>query len=167
MWVKILRGVLSMNLVKTRDDLEREAPRLKKEWIQKIDSIDDANRKYVLVFEDLVFEADHEQDITSRLIRDYIETDDRNMQLIFRIDFARALTMYSIMTGLNVEVYNNGKKVRDNYAVSEDDPDYEKDYEIPDVILDVFDEFTLFKGLNELKYAKIYYKSDDGKYKLF
>ena len=45
--------------------------------------------------------------------------------------------------------------------------DYEKDYEIPDVILDVFDEFTLFKGLNELKYAKIYYKSDDGEYKLF
>ena len=41
------------------------------------------------------------------------------------------------------------------------------DYEIPDVILDVFDEFTLFKGLNELKYAKIYYKSDDGEYKLF
>ena len=53
-----------MNLVKTRDDLEREAPRLKKEWIQKIDSIDDANRKYVLVFEDLVFEADHEQGAT-------------------------------------------------------------------------------------------------------
>ena len=156
-----------MNLVKTRDDLEREAPRLKKEWIQKIDSIDNANRKYVLVFEDLVFEADHEQDITSRLIRDYIETDDRNMQLLFRIDFARALSMYSIMNGINVEVYNNGKKVRDNYAVSEDDPDYEKDYEIPDVILDVFDEFTLFKCLNELKYAKIYYKSDDGEYKLF
>lgn len=167
MWVKILRGVLSMNLVKTRDDLEREAPRLKKEWIQKIDSIDNANRKYVLVFEDLIFEADHEQDITSRLIRDYIETDDRNMQLLFRIDFARALSMYSIMKGLNVEVYNNGKKVRDNYAVSEDDPDYEKDYEVPDVILDVFDEFTLFKGLNELNYAKIYYKSDDRKYKLF
>ncbi|MGM8317237.1 hypothetical protein ACSXC6_17820, partial (plasmid) [Clostridium perfringens] len=94
-------------------------------------------------------------------------TDDRNMQLLFRIDFARALSMYSIMNGINVEVYNNGKKVRDNYAVSEDDPDYEKDYEIPDVILDVFDEFTLFKGLNELKYAKIYYKSDDGEYKLF
>ena len=33
---KILRGVLRMNLVKTRDDLEREAPRLKKEWIQKL-----------------------------------------------------------------------------------------------------------------------------------
>ncbi|WP_419749079.1 hypothetical protein ACNULB_15290 (plasmid) [Clostridium perfringens] len=71
--------------------------------------------------------------------------------------------MYSIMNGINVEVYNNGKKVRNTYAVSEDDPDYE----IPDVILDVFDEFTLFKGLNELKYAKIYYKSDDGEYKLF
>ena len=111
-----------MSLVKTRDDLEKEAGRLKKEWIQKIDSIDNANRKYVLVFEDLVFEADHEQDITSRLIRDYIETDDRNMQLLFRIDFARALSMYSIMNGINVEVYNNGKKVRDNYAVSEDNP---------------------------------------------
>ena len=30
MWVKILRGVLKINLVKTRDDLERDAPRLKK-----------------------------------------------------------------------------------------------------------------------------------------
>ena len=30
--------------------------------------------------------------------------------------------MYSIMNGINVEVYNNGKKVRDNYAVSEDNP---------------------------------------------
>ncbi|MGU8435706.1 hypothetical protein ACV3P8_17155, partial [Clostridium perfringens] len=70
--------------------------RLKKEWIQKIDSIDNANRKYVLVFEDLIFEADNEQDITSRLIRDYIENDDRNIQLLFRIDFARVLSMYSI-----------------------------------------------------------------------
>ncbi|MGU8435655.1 hypothetical protein ACV3RS_17205, partial [Clostridium perfringens] len=69
--------------------------------------------------------------------------------------------------GINIEVYNNGKKVRDNYAVSEDDSEYEKDYEIPDVIMDVFYEFTLFKGLNELNYAKIYYKSDDGEYKLF
>lgn len=156
-----------MNLLKTRDDLERKAPRLKKEWIQKIDSIDNATRKYVLVFDDLVFEAENEQDITSRLIRDYIETDDKNMQLLFRIDFSRTLSMYGIMNGINVEVYNNGKKVIDNYAVSEDDPDYEKDYEIPDVILDVFDEFTLFKGLNELKYAKIYYRSDNGEYKLF
>ena len=48
MWVKILRGVLKINLVKTRDDLERDAPRLKKEWIQKIDSIDNVNRKYLL-----------------------------------------------------------------------------------------------------------------------
>ncbi len=56
----------------------------------KIDSIDNANRKYVLVFEDLVFEADHEQDITSRLIRDYIETDDRN------IDFYLELTLQEL-----------------------------------------------------------------------
>ncbi|MBO3307927.1 hypothetical protein JJB76_16080 [Clostridium perfringens] len=156
-----------MNLVRTKNDLEKEYLRVNKKWIQKIDNIDTATRKYVLVFEGLIFECVHEQDVAARLIKDYAETDDRNMQLLFRIDFARALSMYSIMNGINVEVYNNGKKIRDNYAVSEDDPDYEKDYEIPDVILDVFDEFTLFKGLNELKYAKIYYRSDDGEYKLF
>lgn len=156
-----------MNLVRTKNDLEKEYHRVNKKWIQKIDSIDAATRKYVLVFEDLIFECVHEQDVAARLIRDYAETDDRNMQLLFRVDFARALSMYSIMNGLNVEVQNNGKLIRDNYAVDEDDPDYEKDYDIPDVVLDVFDEFTLFKGLNELKYAKIYYKSDDGTYKLF
>ena len=55
--------------------------------------------------------------------------------------------MYIIINWIKVEVYNNGKKVSDNYAVSEDDPEYE----IPDVIMDVFDEFNLFNGLNELK----------------
>ncbi|BDU83874.1 hypothetical protein [Clostridium perfringens] len=156
-----------MNLVRTKNDLEKEYHRVNKKWIQKIDSIDNATRKYVLVFEGLIFECVHEQDVAARLIRDYAETDDRNMQLLFRIDFARALSMYSIMNGLNVEVQNNGKLIRDNYAIDEDDPDYEKDYDIPDVVLDVFDEFTLFKGLNELNYAKIYYKDDEGKYKLF
>ena len=156
-----------MNLVRTKNDLEKEYHRVNKKWIQKIDSIDDATRKYVLVFESLIFEYVHEQDVAARLIKDYAETDDRNMQLLFRIDFARALSMYSIVNGLNVEVQNNGKLIRDNYAVDEDDPDYEKDYDIPDVVLDVFDEFTLFKGLNKLNYAKIYYKSDDGTYKLF
>ena len=156
-----------MNLVRTKNDLEKEYHRVNKKWIQKIDSIDNATRKYVLVFEGLIFECVHEQDVAARLIRDYAETDDRNMQLLFRIDFARALSMYSIMNGLNVEVHNNGKLIRDNYAVSENDPDYEKDYDNPDVVLDVFDEFTLFKGLNELNYAKIYYKSEDGTYKLF
>ena len=156
-----------MNLVRSKNDLEKEYHRVNKKWIQKIDSIDDATRKYVLVLEGLIFECVHEHDVAARLIRDYAETDDRNMQLLFRIDFARALSMYSIVNGLNVEVQNNGKLIRDNYAVDEDDPDYEKDYDIPDVVLDVFDEFTLFKGLNELNYSKIYYKSDDGTYKLF
>lgn len=75
--------------------------------------------------------------------------------------------MYSLMKGFNVEVHINGNLIRNNYAVSEDDPDYKKDYSVPDVILDVFNEFTLFKGLNKLNYAKIYYKSEDGTYKLF
>ena len=107
-----------MNLVKTRNYLEREAFRLKKECIQKIDNIYNANRKYVLVFWNLMFEADNEQGITSRIIRDYIETDNRNMRLLFRIDFARTLSIYSIVNGINVEVYNNRKELRDNYSVS-------------------------------------------------
>ncbi|MDV5113279.1 hypothetical protein R2Q86_15520 [Clostridium perfringens] len=47
-----MRGVLKINLVKTRDDLERDAPRLKKEWIQKINSIDNENRKLEILEKD-------------------------------------------------------------------------------------------------------------------
>lgn len=107
-----------MNLVKTRDYLEREAFILKKECIQKIDNIYNASRKYVLVFCNLMSEADNKQYIISRIIRYYIETYNRNLRLLFRIDFARTLSMYSIVNGINVEVYNNRKKLIDNYAVS-------------------------------------------------
>ncbi|MDU1308997.1 MAG: hypothetical protein E6936_16295, partial [Clostridium perfringens] len=64
-----------MNLVRTKNDLEKEYHRVNKKWIQKIDSIDNATRKYVLVFEGLIFECVHEQDVAARLIRDYAETD--------------------------------------------------------------------------------------------
>lgn len=74
---------------------------------------------------------------------------------------------FIIKNNKNVEIQNNGQEVRENYATAEDDPDYEKDYEIPDVILDVRDEFTLFKGINELEYAKVYYKDESGQYELF
>ena len=67
--------------------------RLNEEWIRRIDSIEAATRKYVLVYEDIVLEADNEQDIMARLYRDYIETDSREVQLLFRIDLARALSM--------------------------------------------------------------------------
>ena len=149
------------------EELAEENPRLKKEWIRVIDNKDNAVRKYVLEVHGFTYEADNEQDIMARIIRDYIETDDRNMQLLFRIDFSRALAMYSLMMNKNVEIQNNGQEIRENYAADEDDPDYEKDYEYPDVILDVKDEFTLFKGINELGYAKIYYRDKNGKYKLF
>lgn len=154
-------------MMRFREELAEENPRLKKEWIRVIDNKDDAVRKYVLETQGFTYEADNEQDIMARIIRDYIETDDRNMQLLFRIDFARALAMYSIMQDKNVEIQNNGQEIRENYAADEDDPDYEKDYEYPDVIIDVKDEFTFFKGINELNYAKIYYKDENGYYKLF
>lgn len=154
-------------MMRFREELAEENPRLKKEWIRVINRKEDAVRKYVLEIHGFIYEADNEQDIMARIIKDYIETDDRNMQLLFRIDFARALSMYSIMIGENVEIENNGKEIKENYAADEKDPDYEKDYDSPDVILDVKDEFTLFKGLNEVDYAKVYYRDENRKYKLF
>ncbi|WP_338631820.1 hypothetical protein [Clostridium baratii] len=154
-------------MMRFREELAEENPRLKKEWIRVINNKDEAVRKYVLETQGFVYEADNEQDIMARIIKDYIETDDRNMQLLFRMDFARALAMYSIMINKNVDIQNNGKEIKENYAAEEDDPDYEKDYDEPDVILDVQDEFTLFKGINELEYAKVYYRDKNGKYKLF
>ncbi|WWU66787.1 hypothetical protein QJR26_18655 (plasmid) [Clostridium baratii] len=154
-------------MMRFREELAEENPRLKKEWIRVINNKDEAVRKYVLETQGFVYEADNEQDIMARIIKDYIETDDRNMQLLFRMDFARALAMYSIMINKNVDIQNNGKEIKENYAAEDGDPDYEKDYDEPDVILDVKDEFTLFKGINELEYAKVYYRDKNGKYKLF
>lgn len=64
-------------------------------------------RRRQLETQEVTYEADNEQD--DRIIRDYIETDDRNMQLLFIIDFARSLLIYSIMNNINeleyVKVY--------------------------------------------------------------
>ncbi|MDY3360462.1 MAG: hypothetical protein SOY04_08690 [Clostridium celatum] len=137
---------------------------LNEEWIRRIDSIEAATRKYVLVYEDIVLEADNEQDIMARLYRDYIETDSREVQLLFRIDLARALSMWSISKGLNVEIMNGKEIVKENYAASDKDPDYEKDYEKADVIIDVENELSMFKGINEIGYANIYYRNESNKY---
>ena len=97
----------------------------------------------------------------------YIDSDDKYVQMIMRIDLARALSMFALMLDLNVEVYNGPEKVRSNYAVDKDDPDYEEDYEEPDIIIDVKDELTMFSGINKVGYAKIYKRLEDGNYELF
>lgn len=97
----------------------------------------------------------------------YIDSDDKYVQMIMRIDLARALSMFALMLDLNVEVYNGPEKVRSNYAVDKDDPDYEEDYEEPDIIIDVKDELTMFSGINKTNYAKIYKRLEDGNYELF
>ncbi|AQW28388.1 TPA: hypothetical protein I9092_003169 [Clostridium perfringens] len=40
-------------------------------------------------------------------------------------------------------------------------------YAKPDIIMDVFDEFIIFKGLNDFNYSNIYYRTEDDTYKLF
>ena len=137
------------------------------DWVREIKSLSEATRNYVIEFKERIYEADNEQDIVHIIDQPYIDSDDRYVQMIMRIDLARALSMYAIMLGLNVEVYNGEERVKSNYAADKDDPDYEEDYEEADIIIDIKDEFTMFKGINEVGYAKIYHRNNDGSYELF
>ena len=138
-----------------------------KEWVREINGIDEATRNYVIEFEGKIYEMDNEQDVIHVIDPPYIDSDDKYVQMIMRIDLARALSMYALMYDLNVEVYNGEERVKANYAADKDDPDYEEDYDNPDIIIDVKDEITMFKGINNVGYAKIYYRNNDGAYKLF
>lgn len=137
------------------------------EWVREIESLDKAVRNYVIEFEGKIYEADHEQDIVHVIDPPYIDSDDRYVQMIMRIDLARALSMYALMFGLNVEVFNGNERVNPNYAADKDDPDYEEEYEETDVIIDVKNEITMFSGINKTGYAKIYYRNDKGVYESF
>ena len=137
------------------------------DWVREIESLDKAKRKYAIEFEGKIYEADNEQDVLHVIDEPYIDSDDKYVQMIMRIDLARALSMFALMFDLNVEVYNGPEKVRSNYAVDKDDPDYEEDYEEPDIIIDVKDELTMFSGINKVGYAKIYKRLEDGNYELF
>lgn len=137
------------------------------EWVREIKSLDKAVRKYVIEFEGKIYEADNVQDIIHVIDPPYIDSDDKYVQMIMRIDLARALSMYALMFGLNVEVYNGNERVKPNYAADKDDPDYEEEYEEADVIINVKNEITMFSGINKIGYAKIYYRNDKGVYELF
>jgi hypothetical protein len=137
------------------------------DWVREIESLDKAKRKYAIEFEGKIYEADNEQDVLHVIDEAYIDSDDKYVQMIMRIDLARALSMFALMFDVNVEVYNGPEKVRANYAVDKDDPDYEEDYEEPDIIIDVKDELTMFSGINKVGYAKIYKRLEDGNYELF
>ena len=137
------------------------------DWVREIESLDKAVRKYVIEFEGKIYEMDHEQDVIHVIDPPYIDSDDRYVQMIMRIDLARALSMYALMFGLNVEVFNGNERVNPNYAADKDDPDYEEEYEEADVIIDVKNEITMFSGINQTGYAKIYYRNDKGIYESF
>ena len=145
--------------------------------VREIDSLDKAVRKYVIEFEDKIYESDNEQEIINVIDIPYIDSNDRYIpyidnndgyiQMIMRINLARVLSMYGIMFGLNVEVYNGTERVKANYAADKDDPHHEEDYEEADVIIDIKNEITMFSGINQIEYAKIYYRNDSGSYELF
>lgn len=136
------------------------------DWVREIESLEQAIRKYVIEFEGKIYEADNEQDIIHVIDAPYIDSDDRYVQMLMRIDLARALSMYAIMGNLNVEVWNGNERVRENYAADKDDPDYEEDYEEADVIINVENEITMFSGINKIGCAKIYERDKVGNYNL-
>lgn len=137
------------------------------DWVREIESLNKAVRKYVIEFEGKIYEMDHEQDVIHVIDPPYIDSDDRYVQMIMRIDLARALSMYALMTGLNVEVYNGGERIKANYAAGKDDPDYDEDYEEADAIIDVKNEISMFSGINKTNYAKIYHRNSTGLYQLY
>lgn len=131
------------------------------EFIKEIKNLKEANKKYVLEYNKKIFEADNEQDIMEIMLKGYTEVDDPNMQLLYRIDLARGLEMLSLIDDINIEIMNGDKDIKENYAAEEGDPDYEKDYDKADIILDVNSELTMFPGINETGYAKIYIKNNE------
>lgn len=134
-------------------------------FVKEIGSLKEADKRYVLEYNKKVFEADNEQDIMNIMLKGYTEVDDPNMQLLYRIDLARGLEMLSLINDINVDIMNGDKKIKENYAAAAEDPDYEKDYDEADIIIDVNSELTMFSGINKVGYAKLYIKNID-KYEL-
>ena len=62
------------------------------EWVREIESFDKAVRNYVIEFEGKIYEMDHEQDVIHVIDPPYIDSDDRYVQMIMRIDLARELS---------------------------------------------------------------------------
>lgn len=129
-------------------------------WINEINDISEATKNYVIEYDNNVYEADNIQDIIEVMFKGYIEVDDPNMQLLFRIDFARALAMQSLANDINVEIVNGNERIKENYAADDDDSDYEKDYEEADVLINIESELTMFSAINRINYARIYLKNN-------
>ncbi|WEV23677.1 hypothetical protein PL327_16395 (plasmid) [Clostridium perfringens D] len=107
-----------MNLVKTIDDLEREVPRLKKEWIQKINSIDNENRKLEILEKDgLIKLWKIEQRCRKRSIH-IIDLNKKIKKNISEETINNLIKFSKKQVNTNNDVFS--KKVTNNYIVTVD-----------------------------------------------
>lgn len=136
------------------------------EALMKINNIKEACSKYVLNFDGEIYETNDERSIIQGMDKTYLESNDNNILLEKRIYLAKKILLYSIMLNLKVEIHNSNEKLEENYKVDKDNSGNEVYYEEPDIILNVEDEISMFKGINSTSFASVYKKNNCGEYEL-
>lgn len=103
--------------------------------------------------------------------RRYQDNEDSNDGWIFRVLFARKVAMQMILQQKNVVVYDDNKGIiKNNYAVTVNDPDYEEDEEGDEIPgepfkLNVTNEKKFLKGLMELNIITVLEREDSKQFK--
>lgn len=120
----------------------------------EIEEIEKATRKYVIEFNNKIYETDCEKNIIYIMDNQYIDSNDDYAEILKRINLARELMIYSIIEGVNIEIWNGNERIEENYILEKDDINTEN----VDIIINVEDEISMFSGINEIGYAKIYIK---------
>lgn len=123
----------------------------------EIETIKKAAKKYIIEFDGKIYETNYESSIIYIMHEQYVDSDDNYIKILERIDFAKELMLYSIMEGLNLEIWIGNEKIRHNNIS-------DKEFENIDVIINIEDELSMFSAINKIGYAKIYTKNDNDKY---
>lgn len=133
------------------------------DYVIEIEKIEKATRKYVIEFNGKTYETDCEKNIIYVMDNQYIDSNDDYTEILKRINLARELMIYSIIEGMNIEIWNGNERIEQNYILEKDDINNED----VDIIINVEDEISMFSGINEIGYAKIYIKNESDTYFLF
>lgn len=141
-------------MINFKDDLIKLNGNVKREIFRKIEHKGEGKRKYILDIYGFVYEADGEKDILEIIIKNYKNATEQE-QLNYRMDLARVLVLYGVIMSKNINIVNESKRTEEIY------------YYKPDMKIYVDNEFTLFKSMNKLGYASIYYRENSGEYRLF
>lgn len=128
--------------------------------IIEIETIKKATKKYIIEFCGKIYETNYEKNIIYVMHEQYVDSNNNYIKMLKRIDFARELMLYSIMEGLNLEIWIGNEKIRDNNISDKECTECEN----IDVIINIEDELSMFSAINKIGYAKIYIKNDNDQY---